>query len=242
MLLGLVVLTTSSPAEAYYVRWDIPIAAGQMGYMTTFTPNLGGVVNPNEVYWAPTQAPGADLDGDGIMEFITNVGGDPNGKTYVMDGLTGSIEFTHTWPGGVGQYVNSIAYLDIDPSDGVSDVIVQAGMHVFCIGGGTSPISAPHTPANSDEGELTLSSRPNPSSGLAEIVFSVPESGMVSVRVFDVSGRLVRELLNAEVPTGQHSLDWDGLNEDGRPVAAGAYIARISTRAGRESRKMIMLR
>jgi hypothetical protein len=68
--------------------------------------------------------------------------------------------------------------------------------------------------------------RPNPTRGGTEIEFGVPKAGLVSLGVFDASGRLVRALGDGSYAQGCHTAFWDGRNADGQSVSAGVYFVR----------------
>lgn len=70
---------------------------------------------------------------------------------------------------------------------------------------------------------------PNPSVGECEIEFALKTAAPVSVVILDVSGRLIRHLLDGPHPAGDYSLIWDGRDDDGREVPAGIYFARMVT-------------
>jgi hypothetical protein len=84
---------------------------------------------------------------------------------------------------------------------------------------------------------------PNPVGGaVTRISFAVPRATAASLRVFDVTGRLVRTLLDGSVDAGVHTLDWNGRNADNREVAAGVYFYRLQADGREATRKMVMLR
>jgi hypothetical protein len=56
---------------------------------------------------------------------------------------------------------------------------------------------------------------------------AVPHGGPVTVRVYDLRGRLVRTLQDGTLERGVHRLAWDGADAGGRRVAAGVYFARL---------------
>ncbi len=74
---------------------------------------------------------------------------------------------------------------------------------------------------------LMVSSHPNPFNPSCEIRFTMPEDAEVSVEIYDLQGRRVRSILNANAYAGHHSVRWDGRNGDGQMVAAGVYLARV---------------
>jgi predicted extracellular nuclease len=59
------------------------------------------------------------------------------------------------------------------------------------------------------------------------ISFALPAVGKVTVAVYSITGQLVRELVNREMPGGRHAISWDGRNQSGQVAAAGVYLYRI---------------
>ena len=82
--------------------------------------------------------------------------------------------------------------------------------------------------------------QPNPARGDVHIGFSLPQGGPVTLRVYDVAGRLVRVLLDDERPSGPSSLTWDGRTADGQEAAAGVYFTRLES-VGRVLTQKLML-
>jgi hypothetical protein len=98
-------------------------------------------------------------------------------------------------------------------------------------------VSAPIAGAEGGRGLALRSAYPNPSVGSATIRFDLGERSPVEVTAYDVSGRIVRRLLDRPLDAGQHTVTWE--RED---LAAGVYVVRV--RAGGESaqRKVVLLR
>jgi M6 family metalloprotease-like protein len=98
-----------------------------------------------------------------------------------------------------------------------------------------------------DEGFPTAAyaspSFPNPLNPGTTIAFGLSApGGSASVRVYSVTGRLVRTLLDESLPPGHHAAHWDGKDDRGENVSSGVYFYRIEA-PGLESRgKMIVLR
>jgi hypothetical protein len=72
-------------------------------------------------------------------------------------------------------------------------------------------------------GLVAFSARPNPFNPRTKIEFGMREAGRATVRVFDVRGRLVRTLVDRDLPAGNHSIDFDA---DG--MASGIYLMALS--------------
>ncbi len=83
---------------------------------------------------------------------------------------------------------------------------------------------------------------PNPFNPGTRIGFEIPQSGHVSLQVFDMQGRLVNTLLNSEMRVGQHSVSWNGLDISGMPVVSGVYIYRLRTNTQQQTKKMTLIR
>ncbi len=90
-----------------------------------------------------------------------------------------------------------------------------------------------------------LSVAPNPSLGATELSFSLSAnaaSSPVRLAVVDVSGRLVRTLVDGRIEAGRHQLSWDGTDAAGRPVPSGIYFARFESAEGSRSHKVVLTR
>lgn len=70
--------------------------------------------------------------------------------------------------------------------------------------------------------------RPNPFNPATAIPFELPRAGRARLAVYDAAGRLVRTLVDGEVPAGRTDARWDGRDDRGRAVAAGTYYARLT--------------
>jgi hypothetical protein len=83
----------------------------------------------------------------------------------------------------------------------------------------------------------------NPSSPPARIVIRVVGCGeAIRLAMFDASGRRVRTLIDRMLAPGAHRVTWDGRDEEGRPAPAGVYFARLHSRQGETSRKLVLTR
>jgi hypothetical protein len=82
---------------------------------------------------------------------------------------------------------------------------------------------------------------PNPFVPRTRIPFSVAEPSHVVVEVFDVSGRRLCVLANRVYLPGEWTVDWDGRDESGARLPAGAYFYRLVVNGRAMTRKMILL-
>jgi hypothetical protein len=83
---------------------------------------------------------------------------------------------------------------------------------------------------------------PNPFNPRVEIPFSLRRPQAVTLQVFDTRGRLVRTLLQEDVPAGTHRLVWTGVDRSGRSVASGVYHVRMDAGPERLTRSVTLVR
>jgi hypothetical protein len=84
---------------------------------------------------------------------------------------------------------------------------------------------------------------PNPFNPVTTITYSIDRSSHVTLRIYDVSGRLVRTLVNEmQEPGRRYTVTWDGRNSFGRNVSSGIYFCRLTTEARTSTRKMVLMR
>jgi hypothetical protein len=100
----------------------------------------------------------------------------------------------------------------------------------------TDPVLTPKWPVTLNQ------NHPNPFNPSTAISYYLPESSLVKLEIFDVSGRSIVCLVNREQEMGTHAIEWKGMDARGIQVASGVYFYRLE--AGKQSsiKKMILLR
>jgi hypothetical protein len=86
---------------------------------------------------------------------------------------------------------------------------------------------------------------PNPFNPTTRIAYALPaETGTIPVAldVYDVSGRLVRTLVDGPGKPGAHVVSWDGTDAAGRPVASGVYFYRLRWNGQEDAKRMVLIR
>jgi hypothetical protein len=86
---------------------------------------------------------------------------------------------------------------------------------------------------------------PNPFNATTEIHYWVPGSAGgrgVELVIYDASGRMVRSLVDREIPPGTHTAMWDGRDDRGADVASGVYFYSMEAGDYSSRRKMVLLK
>lgn len=91
--------------------------------------------------------------------------------------------------------------------------------------------------------EFSLSQNyPNPFNPVTVIHYDLPEDALVNITIYDMMGRIVKTMVNAQQNAGYKSVIWDATNNAGQPVSAGLYLYTIQAGAFRQTKKMVMLK
>ncbi|MFO7915783.1 MAG: T9SS type A sorting domain-containing protein [Candidatus Krumholzibacteriales bacterium] len=99
-----------------------------------------------------------------------------------------------------------------------------------------------YSPSFTPKANALLQNYPNPFNPQTTITFDIVNAERVSIDIYDVNGRLVRNLLNERRSGGRHSIQWNGLNNSDSTVPSGIYFYRITAGNFNATRKMILLR
>jgi hypothetical protein len=100
--------------------------------------------------------------------------------------------------------------------------------------------TGPHTPPIPD---FLFQNAPNPFNPETSIRYSVSTPGRAAIRIYSVSGALVRTLVDRFHATGAYTVRWDGRDGSGRNLASGVYFYRLEISSGVvDSKKLLMLK
>uniref|UniRef100_A0A7C3YS99 T9SS type A sorting domain-containing protein n=1 Tax=candidate division WOR-3 bacterium TaxID=2052148 RepID=A0A7C3YS99_UNCW3 len=87
---------------------------------------------------------------------------------------------------------------------------------------------------------FNLAIRPNPLNSKAIISFFLPEPEKLSLTIYDLSGRMVKNLFSGELPGGNHSFLWNRTDENGKEALPGIYFLLLKTRETQVVEKIII--
>ena len=129
-----------------------------------------------------------------------------------------------------GQLINTIDISNLDsPRDPVIDSpYVYLHQKTFV----TDVKDEPGKPLN-----YSLQVYPNPFNPAANVVYTIPERGLVKIKLFDVLGREVKEIFNGEAEAGNHTLVINGTD-----LSSGVYFVRFVSKNFTETQKVLLLK
>jgi len=140
--------------------------------------------------------------------------GDNHGKLHLF--FLNDYEYGNNFTGGMQKY----CALDIDFSPFVS----------------MQPETIPQS-------KIYLTNYPNPFNPTTTISFSVLQtSSFVTLGIYNLKGQKVKTLINETLAAGEHSVVWDGRDENNKSVSSGVYFYRLKTRQQVITKKMLLIK
>ncbi|MDZ7361278.1 MAG: N-acetylmuramoyl-L-alanine amidase [candidate division KSB1 bacterium] len=175
---------------------------------------------------------GAPLDG---ITVTLN----PGHRTYTTDNWkNGLYVFDGLLPGDYTISISAAGFRDFSRT-------VKVTAHAF--GYGDAPLIPAITAVGDKPSAMPSTIRleqnfPNPFYPKTVIRYFIPHQAPVQIAIVDPLGRLVRKLTDGMVESGEHHVQWDGLDEKGVAVASGIYFIKIRSGDFSATRKLVLAR
>ena len=83
---------------------------------------------------------------------------------------------------------------------------------------------------------------PNPFNPSTTVEFTLERASHVTLKIYDVEGRLARTLVDQPMTGGVHQQRWDGRDDRGNPAASGVYFLRLKAGSVAQTQKMVLLK
>lgn len=147
----------------------------------------------------------------------------------------GYLAFVSVSPTGTG--ATEVLWL----TDGPVDEHVFS-FHAEAIGRDLSPARLQVLLAREEVVSPVLRGYPNPFNSLTSIPFAIPADGHVRLVVYDLLGRKVRVLVDDLLSAGEHTVTWNGRDQDGRPAGSGVYVCQLEAPSTRQSCRLVLVK
>lgn len=89
---------------------------------------------------------------------------------------------------------------------------------------------------------FSVQSYPNPFNPVTTIEVALPKPTECSIKIYDIRGRLVRDLYSGRQVAGYAKFAWDGQDDMGHGVGSGVYFAMVKTEKNAMSRRLVLIK
>ena len=89
---------------------------------------------------------------------------------------------------------------------------------------------------------MAFQSAPHPFVEHTRLLYTLPRAGQVSLNVYSIAGRRIRQLMSGPQRPGQYSVFWDGRDDGGLQVGPGVYLCKIRTDEGDQTWRLLRVR
>jgi len=83
---------------------------------------------------------------------------------------------------------------------------------------------------------------PNPFNASTIISFNLPEPAPVVLEIYNLSGQLLRTIVEGMGQAGNNQIIWDGLDEEGKGISSGIYFYKLNAGEWSQTRRMLLMR
>ena len=165
-------------------------------------------------------------------DLFGNAGGDWEGALAVLDGAVGNLSADPSFCSPTTYTINENG--PCSPTNSGCGLI------------GAFPVACAFAISVPDD-ELPVATRftgsyPNPFNPRTTIRFDLARPGSVSLAVYDVAGRLVRQLIDEPMTRGSHEVTWQGNDRGDRTAAAGVYFLRLKANDTVSARRVTLIK
>ena len=81
---------------------------------------------------------------------------------------------------------------------------------------------------------------PNPARNRLSIHYALPRQTRVTLKLYDIAGKLVTTLASGDQKSGYYNLTWNRQDTKGRTCACGVYFCTLAAEGQRFSRKVVL--
>lgn len=179
-----------------------------------------------------------DITGDDVPDIVC---GTLSNRLIVLSGWDGEQIFSTVGEGSFSA-VDAVGILpDVDGSNAYEILMGNRDGWVDCVSGGTLQGSSAGSRPIVQEFMLHPA-YPNPFNPSTTLSYSLGVATDVQLNIYDVTGRLVRELVNAHQSAGIHQIVWNGQDTSEQAVATGVYFVSLRALGFKQTQKLLLLK
>lgn len=158
-------------------------------------------------------------------------------RGYIINNISGGTGqfyvqlFIDTTDAEDGEYMMAGAYADDTPPEG--DAPMNYKTKIFFENSSNSLSSGNQIPKNYELAQ----NYPNPFNPVTKISFALPKQGFVNVKIYDITGREIKTLVNEVKQAGYYTVDFNGSH-----LSSGVYFYRIQSGDFVQTKRMVLLK
>ena len=209
-----------------------------------------GVVNVTDIVNIVYIILGTGMDNNSFADKVI-VNQKEDGISIFGQGIVGGIQLTiiHDKDTKINLTENSFLS-DIRTNKNISNIIIISPENGYIVKL-DSEYEILNMIASDLEGEIEvnminefkiLSSYPNPFNPVTTITYTNEIEGEVSLNIYDLNGRLVKNLISNTIKPGQFNINWNGKDDNGFEVTSGVYLISLKSISGIKTSKITLLR
>lgn len=183
--------------------------------------------------------------------LVTSIAIDSENKIFIgcsdLDGYIGAVHYSQD----NGQTWQRIQSDLVDIYTGIEFLLISDDDYAYAIsyGGSINDIFRSVNPTVGveiddppmQESTITLTNYPNPFKINTIINFSIKEHGFVELKIYDIKGRLIKQVINQKLEGGEYDVTWNGKDDKGKDVYAGMYFIYMRIGKTNHVKKMVKL-
>jgi hypothetical protein len=218
-------INADMPASVAGVELDIQYNPGSIDMLPPMlSPQLPSGPNGFQLSWSD--------DGNGHMKVLIYSSRPWDENELISEGLSNIVRLPFISKGPIAATDNGLLKITkaFVSTGGAKNIPVEG------VGGPSIPTTF-----------ALFQNRPNPFNPNTTIDFNINGSEAaggehVTLEVFNLLGQLVKTLVDEQLPTGQHSVVWDGTDKYGHRAASGIYLYRLRVGDDSQTKKMMLLK
>ncbi|MDI6782044.1 MAG: cohesin domain-containing protein, partial [bacterium] len=211
------------------------------------TASLSWTGQPMPCPWSPIEMSYADANGDGIINAMDILAVGVNyGKTHIVSSGSGFA------PALLDKEIDHVKYLEAYRA--MYQMLEANGVHIqgapelkqALVAAIETGVIKQEVEAKPEE-SILLQSYPNPFNPECWIPFELSEKANVVIRIYNISGQLVKTLDLGEKEAGNYTIQsraayWNGRNDEGDEIASGVYFYQMQTGSKVMTKRAVVLK
>jgi len=145
-------------------------------------------------------------------------------------------------------FAHEVAGIGDYNGDGLNDFAVASygprnDQEIFIFSGWDDALDVPYDYESTLPNGFSLHQNyPNPFNNTTTISFEIPYKESVSLKIYNILGEEVKQLINKELSAGMYTFEWNGTDNKSHKVTSGVYFYKLSSSSFTQEMKMVLVK